>query len=211
MQVSLTKSAIQGYAKALAGEGCDEAAHRLHQLLQIFRGFSSKSLDAFLKFLDEVPPVDRHQAAHSDSGGVAGILRSLRNLESILSATSTQRRVKDVSALRGRLQRYESARISDLLQAVQVQRRGRGSGGTMDPAALAKELKAALGDDERFVPLFDKLSKLNAANVARVADELMSSGSSKSRKKDLRRIRERHESLRTLSAKERATAGRSAA
>lgn len=211
MQALLTKSAIEAYAKALADEGSQQAAGYLKQLLSIFHGFASKPLDELLAFLDtiDLAPGRRSQGSNGDT--VSAVTQSLRNLEYLLSKCSTRKRVNDLIALRIRLSKHESATIVDLLQAVKVQRRGKGDGGTMEPVALAKKLKDALGDDEQFGPLFKALSKLDAANVARVADILMSSGSSKSRKKDLSRIRERHEALRTLNAKERATAGRSAA
>ena len=211
MKVNLTTSAIQGYADALAGEGLMQSAERLKRLVRVTHGFASKPLTEFLALLErlDLPRADIAENAATETVGDA--IGSLRNLELVLGKASRRSRLDDLVALRTRLQQYESASLADLLEAVKVQRRGKGDIGTMDPKAFAEKLKDALGDEERFAPLFKELNALGAEGVARVTNALMSSGSSKSRKKDLRRILDRHEALRALNAKERAMAGRSAA
>ena len=210
MKVQLTTSAIQGYADALAGEGLTEAAERLKRLLRITYGFASEPLTEFLALLQRISPPEA--VAGGASGEIVGeAIRSLRNLELVLGKTSTRRRLADLVALRVQLERFESVKIQDLAEAVKVQRRGTSYVGIMDPKALAEKLKDALGDEERFAPLFRELQSQDTAAVAQVTDALMSSGSSKSRKKDLGRIRDRHRALRALNAKERAMSGRSAA
>jgi hypothetical protein len=154
------------------------------------------------------------QTTENSSGPTIGVvIRSLRSLEIILTKTSTPAKRNDVIALRTHLQRHESATIDALVSAVQVLRRGRGDEGPVEqsPEQLAALLKAALGDDGRFDPLFKQLSGLKARGVASVANLLMSSGTSRSRQRDLDRIRERHEAQRSLIAKQRAMAGRTAA
>jgi hypothetical protein len=207
MRAGQIKGAIAAYAEALRGEGCADAADRLERLLRIFQGFTSKPMNKLLAGLDELPV----ETAASQSETVGTVISSLRNIERIVMAIAPRSVLQDLEALRTRLERHESGTIEGLIKAVEVQRRGKRGGGTMDLEALAAKLKDALGDDERFIPLFEELSKLSAADVARVMDRLMSSGSSGTRKKDLSRLRERHQSLRALDAKERATAGRSAA
>ena len=214
MKIALTKSAVDVYADALESEGAVDAACRLKALSGIFLGLVSRPLGDLLDLIDKVKLQPDQIPDNSPGITVAATLPSLRNLEVILKKTSTPSRLDDLNAFRTRLQRHESASIDQLVKAVQFLRRGRGDGGTVitnDCNALADKLKAALGRDDQFNPLFDQLSTLDAASVASVANALMSSGSSKSRKRDLDRIRERHESHRSLLAKQRAMAGRSAA
>ena len=214
MKAGLTKTAIEAFAEALAAENTLAAAARLKTLSRLFKGFASRPLRELLDTLDEVT-LEQHQAAENATAArIGAAIVSLRGLELVLSKTSTRGRLDDLVALRKGLERHESAIIEHLVHAVQVLRRGRGG---EQPVAtnyyeqLAEQLKAALGHDERFNPLFDQLSQLDADGVASVANLLMSSGTSKSRRRDLNRIRERHESQRALLAKQRAMAGRSAA
>jgi|GEM_PF-5496816 len=212
MRAALTKSAIGAFAEALKGEGAGQTAARLQALMAIFDGMAKRPLDDLLRLLDEVP--SEQSEAFGEPTDVARTVASLARLERIMAETSTRGRLDDLVAFRTKLQRHESASIGSLIEAVRVLRRGRrggGSVGSTDYARLAEELKAALGHDDKFGPLFEQLSGLDAAGVASVADILMSSGTSKSRRRDLDRIRERHEAQRALLAKKRAMAGRSAA
>ncbi len=213
MKAGETKSAIDAFAEALSSEGAPDAAARLRALSAIFDGFTTRPLKNLLDLLAKVT-LEPGQATDTTTDASIGIaIRSLRNLEVILTKTSTPTRRNDLIAFRTHLQRHESASIGALVGAVQVLRRGRSGGGPVEPSLeqLAEQLKAALGHDERFNPLFQQLSELKGKGVARVADLLMSSGTSGSRQRDLKRIRERHESQRSLIAKRRAMAGRTAA
>ena len=213
MKASQTKSAIDAYADALSSEGLPDAAARLRALSPIFSGLATRPLVELLALLDKATP-DLEATTDAPDAPVADLIRSLRNLEVILSKTLTPARRNDLIEFRTRLQRHESVSIGALVRAVQVQRRGAGGGGPVEQdhyQQLADRLKAALGHDEQFAPLFRQLSKLNASGVAAVTNLLMSSGSSRSRQRDLSRIRERHESQRSLLAKQRAMAGRTAA
>ena len=214
MRSAQTKSAVDAYAAALKSEGAADAARRLKALSGIFFGFASRPIGDLLDLLDKVAPQPDQTSENAPGMTIAAALPSLLNLELVHSKTSTSKRHKDLIAFRTRLQRHESASIEQLKNAVQVLRRGERDGGPVDPnfcTVLADKLKAALGHDDQFNPLFEQLSKLDAASVAGVANALMSSGSSRSRKRDLDRIRERHESQRTLLAKQRTMEGRSAA
>ena len=213
MKASLTKSAISAYAEALAAEEAVEAAARLRALSSIFYGLASRPLTELFGLLDRVALQPDHRAENSQDS-VALAIKSLRSLELVLRNTSTSNRLNDLVAFRNRLEQHESARIDGLVNAVQFLRRGEGDGGTVSSdeyTELAHKLKAALGRDDQFNPLFEHLSELDAEGVARVTKALMSSGSTKSRKRDLQKIRERHEAHRSLLAKQRAMAGRSAA
>lgn len=213
MKAAFTKAAIESFAEALAAENTLAAAVRLRSLSKLFEGFASRPMAELLDALQEVT-LEQHQAAENAiAARIGAAIVSLRGLELVLSKTSTRGRLDDLVALRKGLERHESATIEHLVHAVQVLRRGRGDRKPVatDHERLAEQLKAALGHDDRFNPLFDQLSQLDADGVASVANLLMSSGTSKSRRRDLNRIRERHESQRALLAKQRAMAGRSAA
>jgi hypothetical protein len=218
MQAGLTKAAIEAYAEALSGEATNEpdlraAARRLKKLADMFYGFGSKPLGQLLATMDKVVALPISE----DSDGldtVAMVVASVCNLESLIKKMSSRRRHADLIAFRTRLERHESATIDDLVKAVQSLRRGEGDGGIVQAdhfISLANKIKAALGRDDQFDPLFRELEALDADGVSRVTDALMTSGSSKSRRRDLDRIRERHESQRALLAKRRAMSGRSAA
>jgi hypothetical protein len=212
MKASLTKSAISAYADALTAENAIEAAARLRALIHVFHGFASRPLTDLLDHLGRATARPDH--LDNSQGTVALAIVSLRNLERLAGKVSTQNRVNDLIAFRIGLQRHESANIDALVNAVQFLRRGEGDGGAVSAdqyTELAQKLKAALGRDDQFNPLFEELSGLDGDGVAQVARALMSSGSTKSRKRDLQRIRERHEAHRSLLAKQRAMAGRSAA
>lgn len=215
MKAGLTKSAIDAFAAALEAEGAIDAAARLKAISPIFKGFASRRLEDLLALLDRVLPEQVQSDEASSGARVGAVVASLRNLELIVSKTSTQSRLHDLIQFRARLQRHESLIIERLVTVVQVLRRGGGDEGPVDPNGnykrLAEQLKAALGHDDQFSPLFEQLSALDAEGVASVANALMSSGTSKSRKRDLLRIQQRHESQRALLAKQRAMAGRSAA
>jgi hypothetical protein len=214
MKAGLTRSAIDAFAEALNSESAADSAARLKALSAIFSGMATRPMLELLELLDRVAPAQDQVAENPTGAPVATVIPSLLNLEAILSKTSTRGRLEDLVAFRRRLQTHESASIRSVVSAVQVLRRGRGDEGLMTPdetERLAQRLKAALGHDDQFNPLFDQLSKLDAAGVSGVARALMSSGTSKSRKRDLERIRGRHESQRTLVAKQRAMAGRTAA
>jgi len=213
MKAGMTQSAIDAYADALNSEGVPAAAARLKAISPIFKGLASRPLEDLLDFLDRAVPEPSDSEA-SNGARVAAVVSSLRGLELILSKTSTPGRLEDLIAFRTRLDQHESATIRQLVEAVQVLRRGKSGGGPVDPnhyKRLAGQLKMALGHDDQFNPLFEQLSELNATAVAEVANALMSSGTSRSRKRDLDRIRGRHESQRSLLAKRRAMAGRTAA
>jgi len=214
MKAGLTKSSIDAFADALASVNATDAAAPLKALSAMFKGFATRPMEDLLNVLDEVAPGQDQAAESSSADRVAAVIPGLRGLELVLSNVSTHARLHDLTAFRTRLQRHESASIESVVKAVQVLRRGNGGEGRVDSnhyKRLAEELRTALGRDDQFNPLFEQLSELNAAGVAEVTNALMSSGSSKSRKEDLRRIRERHESQRLLLAKQRAMAGRTAA
>jgi hypothetical protein len=213
MKAGETKSAIEAFADALSFEGAPGAAARLRALLPIFDGFAKRPLRNLLDLLDKVTVGSPEDTDGLNEDSIGRVIRSLQSLEVILAKTSAPARKNDLVALRTRLQRHESATVGLLVGAVQVLRRGRSGGGSVEQNSeqLAEQLKAALGYDEQFKPLFKQLSGLKAKDVASVANLLMSSGSSGARQRDLNRIRERHESQRSLIAKERATAGRTAA
>ena len=210
MQTKLTKSAILAYSKALQNEGNSAAADRLSRFLEVFYGFSSRPLGDLLSIVSNIAS---ELEQRSERAELPDIVFSLRNLEILLKETSSTNRWKDLVKLRKCLEKCESASIEQLVEAVQVLRRGKSDEDTMpvEYAAMAAKLKIALGDDGEFTPLFEQLSELDAAGVGHVTDTLMSSGSSSSKKRDLSRIRARHEALRALNAKRHAMAGRSAA
>jgi hypothetical protein len=214
MKAGQTKSAIEAYADALNFERLPDTAARLRALCAVFRGLAARPMTDLLDLLDKAAPEQDQAAEKPPAALVADVIQSLGNLEIILTKTSTPARRNDLIEFRTRLQRHESASINALVGAVQVLRRGTSDGGTVEQTQyeqLADQLKAALGCDERFDPLFKRLTNLNAKGVAAVANLLMSSGTSKSRQRDLKRIRERHESQRSLHAKQRVMAGRTAA
>ena len=69
----------------------------------------------------------------------------------------------------------KSTSIEQLVKAVQSLRRGEGDGEAVEAdayKALADNLKAALGSDDQFEPLFKELEALDADGVARVANFL---------------------------------------
>jgi hypothetical protein len=213
MKSALTKSAINAYAEALAAERAVEAAARLKALSAIFHGLTSRPLSELLDLLDRVQQ-QQDELAENSQNSIALAVKSLRNLEQVVRKTSTNNRLNDLVAFRTRLELHESAKIDWLVNAVQFLRRGESDGGTVSSdqyTELAQRLKAALGRDDQFNPLFEQLAELDAEGVARVTKALMSSGSTRSRKRDLQKIRERHEAHRSLLAKQRAMAGRSAA
>jgi hypothetical protein len=213
MQAGLTKAAIEAYADALIRDGANDPAARLKRLAGLFYGFASRPLGELLTTMDDVASARLcSENLHPENIGVA--IASLSNLELLVQKISSRNRLRDLVAFRARLERHESANIDELVKAVQFLRRGGGDGGTVQSDSykfLADKLKAALGRDDQFNPVFQELEALDADGVARVTDALMTSGSSKSRKKDLDRIRERHEAQRALLAKRRAMRGRSAA
>ena len=72
-----------------------------------------------------------------------------------------------------------STNIEQLVKAVQSLRRGEGDGAAVEAdsyKALADNLKAALGSDDQFEPLFKELEALDADGVARVANFLIDRG-----------------------------------
>ena len=212
MKVALTKATIDAYADALASEGAVEASAQLKALSTMFQGLASRPMTELLGLLDKVQLPQDQPTANSQDAPNALVISSLRNLEGILKRASTTNRVNDLIAFRTGLQRHESANVRALAKAVQFLRRGDGGTVSTDQyTILAEKLKAALGRDDEFNPLYELLEELDAEGVARVARALMSSGTSRSRKRDLQRIQERHESQRSLLAKQRAMAGRSAA
>jgi len=212
----VTKQAIAAYAEVLAAEGLDSSGQRLKEFGNIFYGYLTKQLDILLTDvakldLSEVLKVE--STGDPEGGSIGQVIGNLRNLQNFLKTTSNGRRSDDVAKLQKVLKRYESVTVAQLILALRFSRR-RPRNPTVPMtyySQLARKIKAALGRNDQFGPLYEELATLDAAGVAKVANTLMSSGSSNSRKRDLTRIRERHQSMESNFAKERVTAGRSAA
>ena len=214
MRAAITKAAIGAYADALEVDGAAASAARLRALLPLFRGFASRPLAELIVVLEKLAPntPKANRAARNKSESIGSVLQSLEALQRLMSHTSTARRVRDLRALCDVLATHESHTVDELLDSVKVQRRGKIGGDPMDlHTSLASKLKAALGRDTDFLPLFDQLKKMPARDIALVAGSLMRGGSSGSHRNDLERILERHESLASELAKRRSTSGRSAA
>lgn len=210
-----TKSAIQAYSRALAVEGAKDRAKQLDRLCAVFYGFATKQLQEFLDLLKQLEKRDaaaEPKPLAQPAVTIGELLPSLRRLEAFLRKISSTARANELKALHGTLSELESYKLEELICAVKVLRLGKPKGRPMDfHQQLAKRLKAALGNESEFSEAFAQLEQLDARGVALVTEALMRGGSAKSRKVDLSRIRERHESLAIDGARRRATAGRSAA
>jgi len=213
MRAGLTKSAIAAYAELLRREGADDSAASLEKLSKIFFGFATRPMAEMAKFVASLDLVQSKQGDEkSEAGSIGALVHDLQGLHQLMRTISTKQRRNDLGSLIDALEPHESHSVRHLIETAQVTRAKRKREKSMvSPDNLALELEAALGYSETFDPLYEQLSKLRPKEIAIVADAFLRGGSARSAKKDLQRIRERHQSLLAGKAKDRAMAGRTAA
>lgn len=208
-------AALRAFADVLDAAGASVARDQIILFAGAFDAHAALKISDLVKNLAVVP-----RTASTGNPGLGEVARLLSALKGVLHKTANSAVLTDVSAIEEFLADRASMELGAFVHmvagatATTGRRKGK-TAGVQDHlvAQYKQQLEAALGDDEKFVAIYDDLrtsTAMGKPEIAALAKQMTGSGA-RTQDAALKKIWNRHQSLLVFKAKSRATAGRSAA
>ena len=209
-------SALRAFADVLDIAGAPVARDQIVMFAAVFDVHPTLSVSDLAK---RIAALDVTVSRDSPSlGDVAPLLSALR---SFLNKTAKSSMLIDVDAVEKLLRDRASMEITAFARMAVAAASPRRTTRGREPGRLRQDLvvhykerlEAALGDEERFIAIYNDLradAAIGKSEIIALANQMTASGA-RTQDAALKKIWNRHQSLVVFKAKSRATAGRSAA